>query len=352
MEVKPSNNNFKSVISVPGKALLFGEYGVMQGGSAVAVSLPQYRMDVEFSFMRSEGEIKHSLESDYFPQPVTILHDQIAMHLNSNQDSEERNLACYLSSYVNKLDRCCVQAEVTRSFSPSLGFGSSSALLSAFGIALYQRWSVKSAEEILEDKTFWQNLFDSLVMLQRRGSGYDIALQSWCSIRETAQCKSGAFAFRNVAYEPRCTPQQFEPLISRLQIPEEEYQSLGCFVETGVRSETRIVLRDMENKYGISDFCEKQSAIASLFIENPCLKTAQTLCREASDLSKAMGLLPTNLKLNHFVNECDKYGISWKTMGAGFGDCLWVLAERSCIESLAKRIDASELKVRFAFEDC
>lgn len=347
-----SNTEGSSVVSVPGKALLFGEFGVMRGGPAVAVCLPQFRMDVEFSFEATQSQAMHSFESRFFSSVIQVYQSQITKLLSDKRESEERNLACYLSSFEKQISRFSVNAKVIESFSPALGFGTSSALLVAFSVALERRLRMLPAGEKFIEPDFWQRLYDALLRLQGRGSGYDIALQAWFIENLPRQSKVVPLSFKNSFLPSSQSSPRFDPLIEQLKIPDSELSRMGCFVETGVHSNTREVLKQMEGRSALIPFAEKHSEIALKFIKKPTFQHAVDLCAEASELIRGMELLPLSPSLQKFVEECDHAGVSWKTMGAGHGDCLWVLADRLTVATLAHRAAAHQIRVRFAFEDC
>ena len=348
---QPKINNSETNVSVPGKALLFGEYGVMRGGEAVAVCLPNFKMSVDFSFREDKVEPSYSLSSDYLSRTIVVERNKLGQLLESVEANEERNLACYLSGFSEFLQCVTLSANVSREFSPSLGFGSSSALLSAFHIALAERFFSPNLIEQLSYSEFWSPLYKSLMRLQGRGSGYDIALQTWAALNCKQEFAPTVLSFRDAAYGQATERAMFSPEISVVPMSAAEMAGMGCFVESGVRSETRRVLQNMEKKKIESAFYEQQTSFAKRFLAEPVLDNVTRLCREASNLALSYGLLPATDSLQSFTRRCDSLGIAWKTMGAGYGDCLWVIANRAQVESMISEISAPEMSVQFAFED-
>lgn len=350
--IQPKINNSETIVSVPGKALLFGEYGVMRGGEAVAVCLPNFKMSVDFSFTEAKAEPLYSLASDYLRRTIVVQQSKLGQFLESAEANEERNLACYLSGFSEFLQCVTLSAKVSREFAPSLGFGSSSALLSAFHIALAERFFSSNLAAQLSNSEFWRPLYTSLMSLQEgRGSGYDVALQTWAALNCKQEFAPTVLRFRDAAYGQAGERAVFSPEISVVPMSATELGHMGCFVESGVRSETRRVLQNMEKGKIESGFYEQQKSFAKRFLAEPMLDNAMRLCREASFLALSYGLLPATYSLQSFTRRCDSLGIAWKTMGAGYGDCLWVIANRMHVESIIREIAAPEMIVQFAFED-
>lgn len=348
---QPKNHNRLLSVSVPGKALLFGEYGVMRGGEAVVVPLPAYRMGLSISFSAPEEKPVHHFVSRFLPERLALDQSELEGLLLSESESELRNFACYLSGFREYLSKSAVAAEVNASFAPSLGFGTSSALLACFHIALSEFVYAKKGSAQLEIKNYWQRLYDSLLRLQGHGSGYDVAVQAWFALCCSDQRSTSLLRFKNLSHGQALSFNGFEPEIARISVESNDLRQFGCFVETGVRSDTRAVLRSAMRKVLPEEFFAAQSDFARQFLQNPTSAQARRLCREASALARRSELLPQRTEIEIFVSECERLDIPWKTMGAGHGDCLWVMASRSAIESIIRKISAQSLKVRHAFED-
>ena len=352
--IHQKNHNRSFGVSVPGKALLFGEYGVMRGGAAVVVTLPAYRMGLNFSFVAPESKTDavHRFVSAFLPEALHLAAHEFETIVAEDAETELRNFACYLSGFREFLTEHSVSAEVLSSFPPSLGFGSSSALLSCFHIALAKKIFGKSGPDQLEIFGYWQRLYDALILLQGRGSGYDVAVQTWAALNSVPAQKALILSYKNKAYglhQERLN--FFEPEVSPVFMDEMQRRLLGCFVETGVRSDTRAVLNKTMRGALPDVFFAAHQEFARQFLLEPTSETAARLCREASALAQAAELLPQTPEVIRFVNECERNRIPWKTMGAGHGDCLWVMAPRAVIEAIVMKSSASGMNVRFAFEE-
>lgn len=334
-------------VSVPAKAMLFGEYGVLRGGGAVTALLETHTMELEFklSHLSLGEECGVLFESDYLNAPLRIPASKLQSLLQSESDSEQRNLACYVAGFEELLSQNCLSAQVVESFSPQLGFGTSSALLVAFQTALERfaanllHWQTDTSQNL-----YWDRLYRALHLLQKKGSGYDVATQSWALNQARSSAVRVAF-FKNNALGGR----GFSPLISEVPVPTVELNQLGCFVQTGVRSDTRRVLQATSASQKLDEFCALQASWAEDFVAHPTALNAARLCRESSVWARNLGLLAQSEDVLRFVDACDARGIPWKTMGAGHGDCLWVIASKEKICELFSHVRSTALTVSYAF---
>lgn|GEM_PF-677528 len=355
-QVQASYNPFKQTIVVPGKALLFGEYGVMRGGDAVAVTIPNSRFKFNFEISRCEknssGKGLVEFDSRFFAKPLQIHVDQLKKRVIEEEIGEKRNLACYLSPYDYLLSDSFLAVNVIESFSPSLGFGSSSAILSAFHLFLFSFKNQRLLTWPVE-QDFWTAIYQSLMQLQGRGSGYDLAVQCWSVLNKSSLEESGSVRCLHFVDQGfrQDAPTILEPVVSALEINPEQLQDFGCFVETGIQSNTRSVLKDVEKRRLDDYFYQQQSFFAREFLRCPTVEKARELCGASSEMAFAAGLLPDSAELSAFTAQCKRQGIAWKTMGAGGGDCLWVLASRKQLEQLIQNHQLKSLSVAFAFED-
>lgn len=335
-------------VEVPAKAMLFGEYGVLQGGSAVVFLIDSIRKKVRFELTDSCGvdEAVCIFESAFFENPVTIKKDDLRRLPTEQSESEGRNLSCYLNGFFEFLDHRMLSAQVMECFSPSLGFGSSSALLVAFQMALSRFTSDADHESELLTSEYWERIYRALLLLQRKGSGYDVATQSWAVARN--ECgRSRVVQFSNPAW----MVQEFHPQVQEISLSDAELGQLGCFVKTGVRSDTRSVLQTVARKNWPAEFYLRQARWAQEFIAHPSVQSARDLCRESATWARRFELIPANADALAFIDMCDAGRIPWKTMGAGHGDCLWVMASKEQINELLAQRAASNLSVSFAFEE-
>ncbi|MEN9810587.1 MAG: hypothetical protein RLZZ488_2154 [Pseudomonadota bacterium] len=335
------NRAQKFIVSVPAKAMLFGEYGVLRGGPAAVFVFSKFCMTLEFSLTRcaQPDDAFCELQSDFFAQPVRLAVSEIERSASSQGESEARNLACYLSGFGEFLNDKQLSVRVVQSFSPAFGFGSSSALLSAFQIALSQ---LSGGTALTPD--YWHRIYRALILLQGKGSGYDIAAQSWSAAGAHSHVDA-LLGFSNTDLSRR----SLQPVLRPIDMAREEMAQLGCFVQTGVRSDTRAVLNQQPAKP--NEFYEKQAEWAQKFIDKPSSAHAAQLCRESSLWARRHGLLPETNDLRAFTDACDAQQIAWKTMGAGHGDCLWVMAPRARIDEIIRLTGVKSPAVCFAFAE-
>ncbi|MFZ9520946.1 MAG: hypothetical protein ACO3A4_10755 [Silvanigrellaceae bacterium] len=338
-------------ISVPAKGMLFGEYGVLKGGAAAVVTMNNKSMDLRFQCMPSLRP-QVTFSSNFLAGDVCLKPSEIVDLISGHENSESRKLACYLAGWQRWIADKSLNVNVDRSFSPELGFGTSSAILVAFQTAM-QCFSSGGhvPEEILFSSIkgdFWQRLHDALIHLQGKGSGYDVAVQIFALFnRHQATQSASVYCFQNHGFKQG----RFVPEVKPVGMSSKQLSALGCFVQTGVRSDTTTVLAKTQSIQGSDEFCSLQDEWARSFCADPSLENAKQLCMKASMLSVEHGLLPSRPELIEFVRLCERKGIAWKTMGAGHGDCLWVLASKPDIEELIRGIGASSMHVAFSFDE-
>jgi mevalonate kinase len=344
VQPNPSESSLSQsfVVEIPAKAMLFGEYGVLRGGAAVTALLEAHRFRVEFSVARNSSLSECGIEFDsrFFSGPVWVPADNLEDPDSSESESEARKIACYVTGFYSQLRNYKMKVRVLESYSPSLGFGSSSALLVAFQTALARYFG--PSQSICRAEP--EKLYRALMALQGKGSGYDVAVQSWAAER-AGHKRSAVTFFKNTAYAEG----RFVPDVREIQIPPAELSQLGCFVQTGVRSETTRVLKSTSAVQNSDEFCALQSACAEQFYARPTAQNAAALCRKSSPESVRMGLLVPTPDVLKFVGACNEYNFAWKTMGAGHGDCLWVIAPAGRVADIIKKIKAESLSISFDF---
>lgn len=345
-----SQGCYTSSYRVPAKALLFGEYGLLRGGCAAVVLLPQYGFRLSFMVKKSVAlEQSYVLRSDFFTEDVTLSRSLLNSEEQIGLSEEQRNLCSYLSQYRNELLNSTLFIEILEAYSPALGFGSSSAIQSAIHLFFAR---LNMPEEIQFEQLgteFWAKAFRTLQTLQGRGSGYDVAVQIFGALHSKLDSPC-LLSFRNEGLA-HVAGDSFFPKVSQLAIDSCELRKFGCFVETGVHSNTRAVLKETQGRRFDDFFFSAQKELAHKFIADPCVDSAAQLCRVASGISLQYGLLPMTHELLCFTDTCREANIPWKTMGAGFGDCLWVLASRAQIDEILRQNNTTGLKVSYAFED-
>ena len=348
--VKVSNQfNVKCLQSVPAKALLFGEYGLLKGGSAAVVLLPNFKVQVQFALSRAVAlEPSCTLRSGFLESDVILFGNMLQRSDVSQLTGEQRNFYCYLSQYLNELVDSTFLAEITKAYSPAYGFGSSSAIQAAFHLFFQTRASAQKIHFAELGSDFWKRVYASLKLLQGQGSCYDVASQIYGALLDSFE-EPLLVSFKDLAKARESENHDFLPQIAPLK--DIDLKKFGCFVETGIRSDTRAVLKSQHTRNLDNSFFDLQTRFASAFIAEPHFNTAAELCRASSEISLQYGLLPQTPELLRFTSLCTQLHFPWKTMGAGFGDCLWVMASRDEISQLLQDPGMSGLRIRFAFED-
>ncbi len=350
--VKESNRfHVKSLQTVPAKALLFGEYGLLKGGAAAVVLLPNFKFRVQFSIGHDDFiERNCTLRSDFLSRDVTLNDNSLRFGDSSKLTGEQRNLYCYLSQHQCALADSSLLAEIIESYSPAYGFGSSSAILTAFHLFFESLTSSAALEFTQLSREFWRKVYASLRLLQGRGSGYDVASQVYGALLGAVH-EPLFLSFNNQGQTIENGIYEFLPEVSRLRISHDELKRFGCFIETGIHSDTRAVLKSAHIQNLDRAFFDSQKFFASTFVKDPSYTTAAELCLAASQVAIKYGLLPQSPALKRFTKMCTQARLPWKTMGAGYGDCLWVMATRDELNELLKEPGVSGLNIRFAFED-
>ncbi|MEY2987693.1 MAG: hypothetical protein RJB13_1214, partial [Pseudomonadota bacterium] len=241
-------------------------------------------------------------------------------------------------------------AEIIEAYSPAYGFGSSSAIQAAFHLFFQSLVSTKKTQFAELDSEFWKGVYHTLKLLQGRGSGYDVATQIFGALLDHFE-EPLLVSFKDQGRISESGNGMFSPQVSGLSISCDELKKFGCFIETGIQSDTRSVLNNNRTRDLGGYFFDSQKNFADAFIADPQHATAVELCRASSQLALQYGLLPETPELIRFTNVCTALKYPWKTMGAGFGDCLWVMASREEVSEILRDSASSDLNIRFAFED-
>ncbi len=319
-------------VFVPAKAMLWGEYGVLHGGPAVAVSIPQISFELHVIARKipekvlSEDTFALSVFSDFFPTGKLFLSRSQIETAFPAASRDEKFFAGICFPWSHVFDSWSVDIYVKRSFSPALGFGSSSALLVALHRTLARlAWGTPL---IQNENVFWNGVFESLRRVQSGGSGYDVAVQnaSMCFVDAdgVGNCEGGAgcCGLRVWEYWRKLDVPHVSPLVV------DNLAGFGVFLASHVYSDTRQALRTQGES---ADFALKHESIAREFLNKPTAQSLSSLMKLARDVGRAQGIIPQNFHPGDFAKLCsilDNLGVPWKHMGSGKGDCLWVLASR------------------------
>ncbi|NBX15895.1 MAG: hypothetical protein EBR09_00865 [Proteobacteria bacterium] len=328
------------VVKVPAKAMLFGEYGVLRGGAAVTAILPAHSFRVGFTLTDAHetADCGIEFESALFSESVVVQAELLGNPECFPANSDHRKLCCYVTGFADRLKNKKLKVRVLESYSPALGFGSSSALIVAFQRALGYFFNTP------ENDVTPQNLYRSLLNLQGKGSGYDVAAQSWAVAQDQTDSPRVTY-FRNTGFAGG----EFVPEVNQIPVSLSELKKLGCFVRTGVLSDTTAILKQTSQLQNLNEFCALQSECASRFLSMPTAENAAELCRRSAVSAQQAGLLPESADVIDFVRALEQENIAWKTMGAGHGDCLWVVESGRRIEEILRRTDSKALSISFAF---
>lgn len=301
----------EATISLPAKALLFGEYAVMSGGVAAVATMPRFRCAVHVSVHRNSGSPSCEVVSDFF--------EERALYLESSSLSKDdifrfkgnkRFWAGLLLPWAEFLLKSQLKIEVLNSFSPALGFGSSSALVGSVHLALKEIFLPDESEK---SESFCKRVRDAIVNIQGRGSCYDVFTQ----IAARAQVRSSLWSFRNK--ETSAIPE-----LRSIETPAREF---GILVATGVYSDTASQLSRFSPD---AKFIEIQATLAQDFLASPTREALEYLMPQAMSLAEKNKLLPTDDSwTNQLKDICFEGNIPFKTMGAGGGDCLWLACSRN-----------------------
>ncbi len=298
---------FNLDLNIPAKALLFGEYGLLYKGVGVGCVLPNINFEVQIQ-IKDSHESRVIVESRFFEGGK----DEFVFE-EKNQD---RYFYKALLPWQKHLENKLLYIKVKKSFSPSLGFGSSAAMITAISYALTQY--VTGKKPSLSSPYLWSYIRQSLKNVQGISSGYDVGLQ----LAYLLNSKGSVTWNTNNLFWTFQNTDTAVPKITPLSLEQDLIPQLGCFIKTHVYSDTTKVLGSFaslseENK---KHYSSEHTKIAESFLQNPnfenliqCMQTSRVVSAEQK--IDADHKLFEQLKLHH---------IPFKTMGSGCGDCLWV----------------------------
>lgn len=335
----------------PAKTLLFGEYGLLEGGVGVAVTLPAFRFEFEVSVTEARDNLPAlSIESDYFgSQGLAFTSDELRRLASPelwnvievcdletvvklDHASLPKGSALFvgaLLSYLDVMPTCAVRVKVTKAFPSSLGFGSSSALLAGLHLAMFEFATGRSAS--VTDARFWRRLHIALRLIQGGGSAYDVA----CQIAAAALPSDRAWKY----VLPKGA---FVPQLKQLEL---DLSTFGSILETGEYSDTASHVAKARTQ---QNFGERHAALSARFLASPSASALPSLFESSRAIAREQGLFETGSgKTQALCQELEKCDIPFKTLGAGKGDCLWTLADKS---ELAARAWASLARVVYDFK--
>lgn len=310
-------------MSMPAKAMLFGEFGALSGAPAVACTFFSHAF-----LVRCQLQAKCNLHS------FTIRSSFYSNNKSSSSDPFFQNL---LFPWQNEIYNQHLLIDVEKSFPSHLGFGSSSALIASISLLLWRTFFPQ--DDPLSSALFWEKVYQSLKLTQGSASGYDVAVQLHASQHRN---ESGFALWQFRKSSPK-------PLVKQLLISNSEVKKYGCFVKTNLYSCTKKVVTSFLKDEQKSFWATQHAAIAQRFLENPCSENLHSLFALSKDLALKQGLFPLeNAEFKSLFSTLEAQHISFKSMGSGHGDCLWVLANR---QTLIEKCGISVHDIPFAFED-
>ncbi|MES2615339.1 MAG: hypothetical protein V4591_07990, partial [Bdellovibrionota bacterium] len=232
---------FHKKLHVPAKAMLFGEYAVLQNFPAVAITFYHYSFQINVNIKKSF----HMKENKVF--------------IKSSFSSYGTFFDQLLHPWLNLLVGYDVEIEILQSFPPSLGFGSSSAIIAGVSLALYEFFY--DHKNIVEEAEFWKYVRKSIVCVQGKGSGYDVGVQlaSIFNSNKNVDC----WSFEN---------NQPVPVLKKLNVPYNLLKHYGCFLKTNIYSDTKKMLSTQKN-----NFAQQHGELSLHFLKNYSLQNIEEL---------------------------------------------------------------------------
>ena len=326
-------------ISIPAKALLFGEYGVLYGGKAIAVTFFSncFQISIKIQKITDDGSIK--IISDFFPKnAIEFPRSYLKNELIFNSDPNIFFFNNLLKPWSDVLKSVELEIQIEKSYSPSLGFGSSSALIAGISRGLWEL--IYKDKEYLSHPLFWKNIRESIKNIQGKGSGYDVAVQLAASQNNQLNRKLNLWSFQN-------KEETDIPIIENI-ILDKNISKYGCFLSTNIYSDTTKAIKKFQNDKNKLIYAKLHSELAAWFLNNQTLEHVKIGMERSLKIAKDQEMLPIeNEKFNKLIAILKSQNIPFKTMGAGHGDCLWVLSNKN---KLTTECHIPETEIPFAFE--
>lgn len=309
---------------IPAKSLLFGEFGVLSGFPAIACTFfePHFLFQIEILDAKNAKE-KVIIQSPFY---------------KSNQVCNDPFFLNLIRPWEDFLKNKTLFIEIKSSFSSSLGFGSSSAIIAGVSKTLWQ-FFYPEKKDFLNHDLFWLKIRKSIESIQGAGSGYDVAVQL---------CASQSDHKKNLSVW-KYASSEYTPLIKQHEIPKEILNQYGCFIKTGVYSSTKTALKKFNQVHNKETFSKQHGDLALKFLDDSSLENVKSLMNQSKKLAISQNILPfQDAYFKSLFYKLEQNQIPFKTMGSGSGDCLWVLADR---KKLIEKCLISSQDIAFAFED-
>lgn len=322
-------------VSVPPKALLFGEYGVLLGFPAYVVTLtrPQFIVSVELlpHTTGTNGPQQVTVFSKFFAEGRLDFPFRLPTGTRDNTTAGSnrhvrffRGILFPWADYLRQF--ATVQITIKGGWPPENGMGSSSAMLAAIHAALQKLLLQKDLE--LDDCDMWSRLWESLTFTQPGGSGYDVAAQ----ITAMKNAEGGVRLWRFFRPDERS-------LVPRItQIDVNDIDQFGVFLATHHYSDTTRSLSTARERPDFDRWCLAHGEIAVRFGAKPISGALPQLMQDSRQIATKQGLFQgldgASHPLKNLMQILEKASIQYKSMGAGYGDLLWVAATTAKLRTL------------------
>lgn len=295
------------MLRLPAKILLFGEYGLMYGGSGVVLTTSSYQFEIACTLnlnRKCSEDVVARVWSSFFESGSCI----VKAGEGKLVDSESGFFAKLLQPWYPEIADKYLEIHVTKSFLPRFGFGSSSALIAGINLSL---WKTLHGEI---DQKYWVRLRDSLHVVQNgKGSGYDVAVQTLASIQN-----------KNILWSVHWPANAKVPDVNVIENSNQELS--GVIVDSGEYSDTSAALQNTQ--WNNAQYASQYAKIADDFLQNRA--TLKKAVRDSFLLASQQGIV-TGV-WSEFLSSLANEGIDGKTLGAGAGDAFWLLLDRNEIK--------------------
>ncbi|MFH2118239.1 MAG: hypothetical protein ABII10_00660 [Candidatus Paceibacterota bacterium] len=312
------NTNFPAVTaSAPGKLMLSIGYAVVHGYSTVATAVDQ-RLRATVAKNNSDWFHLQAPDlglTDYSKQLSALGTDQLPKSV--------RFIETFYKNFLKKHPQSTgISVTTSSDFSASYGFGSSSAVTVAFAKALMELYGLKISNKELFDLTY-----HAVLEVQGVGSGYDLAAAIW----------GGTLRYVKPA-------KTIEPIIiSGLPL---------IIAYTGEKADTPTLVRVVNSLHErhpqkIGRVFKEIDAIA-LGLETALTKKDWPAVGKFFQRSQqaARELEVSNIKIEKLVEAAEKAGAYGATCsGAGGGDCVLAIAERSTFSQVREALEQAGAKI-------
>lgn len=327
-------------LEIPAKALLFGEYGVLYGGKAIAVTFFSNSFKILIKIKKCNISKFIEIKSDFFEEgQIRFPKEYLASFDLKEKNTNIMFFVNLLKPWGILLTPYKLEIIIEQSFSPSLGFGSSSALIAGISRGLWE--FLYKDNTFLDNPEFWNRVRESILNIQGNGSGYDVAVQLMASQIHQNEKKVGMWIFQNNQNSNVPTIKSF--------ITKENIVKYGCFLSTNIYSDTKKSISSFQNDDNKLNFAKQHAILAENFILNNSIENLKNEMEKSLFIANQQGIVPVeNIKFLNLIFRLKTKNISYKTMGAGNGDCLWVLANKSV---LTRECSISENDIPFSFEN-